>query len=218
MSEPAPSPRDPTGAEADPSGSADPAAPRKVVPPRDGASVPPASIDEAPKVVRRGRRRPAAPATSLSSPLLSGRSLAPQKPPRRRSFLREHRAIVVSILAVVLLVAVIVVGKLMAERAADAATSDRADEITALLDGATPEEFLAFNAGVKTPGSLAVRVRDEPGFVNVKAVADLSFIRFQPTGWWAGFTERCIVAAVRPDGVTVTVPKTACIRVPVPER
>lgn len=234
MSDPAPPRSDPSSAEqvepvegiegvervegSAPAEPVDVRGPRMVVPPRDGATVPPASVEAAPKVVRRGRRRPATSTTSLSSPLLSGRSLAPQTPRRRWSFIREHRAIVVSVLALVLIVATIVLGKVMAEGAADSATEARADEITTLLDGATPEEFLAFNAGVKTPGSLAVRVRDEPGFVNVKAVADLSFIRFQPTGWWAGFTERCIVAAVRPDGVTVTVPKTACIRVPVPER
>ena len=68
-------------------------------------------------------------------------------------------------------------------------------------------------AGGRRDGSRAQRVRDEPGFVNGTAVADESYIRFQPGGWWAGFTERCIVAVVRADGVTVTVPKTACIRV-----
>ena len=41
-------------------------------------------------------------------------------------------------------------------------------------------------------------------------------IRFQPEGWWSGFTERCIVARVRPDGVTVAVPKSACVRVEAP--
>lgn len=136
--------------------------------------------------------------------------------PKRFAVLREHRAITIAALVVLLVVLVIAIGKYSAERAADSATSGRAEQIAQLLDGATPEEFLAFNAGVQRAGSLAAQIRDQDGFVNVKAVADLSFIRIQPTGWWAGFTERCIVVAVRPEGVTVTVPKTACIRVAVP--
>ena len=130
--------------------------------------------------------------------------------------LREHRAIVVSVLVVLLILVVIGIGKFAAESAADSATQAQAAKIETLLQGASPDDFLAFNAGVKRPGSLAVKVRDEPGFVNVKAVADLSFIRFQPSGWWAGFTERCIVAEVRLDGARVTIPKTACVRVAVP--
>ncbi len=130
--------------------------------------------------------------------------------------LREHRAIVVSVLVVLLILVVIGVGKFAAESAADSATQAQAAKIETLLQGASPDDFLAFNAGVKRPGSLAVKVRDEPGFVNVKAVADLSFIRFQPSGWWAGFTERCIVAELRLDGARVTIPKTACVRVAVP--
>jgi len=189
---------------------------RVVAPPRGGARVPPAPPDPTQKVVRRRRGRDVPDGPSLSSPLLSGRSLAPQKKASHRDTLRERRSIVLVVVLLVAVAAVIGIGKLVAERAADGATSERAEQIEQLLDGATPDEFLAFNAGVKTPGSLAARVRDEDGFVNVKAIADLSFIRFQPSGWWAGFTERCIVARVRPDGVEVTVPKTACIRVEVP--
>jgi hypothetical protein len=189
---------------------------RVVAPPRGGASVPPAPPDATQKVVRRRRGRDVVDGPSLSSPLLSGRSLAPQKKVSRWEFAREHRSIVAVVGFLVLVALVIGLGKLVAERTADTATADRAAQIEQLLDGATPDEFLAFNAGVKTRGSLAEQVRDEPGFVNVKAVADLSFIRFQPSGWWAGFTERCIVAEVRPDGVRVTVPKTACIRVEEP--
>jgi len=142
--------------------------------------------------------------------------LEPTVKPERFAVLREHRAITTSALVVVLLVLIGAIGKYSAERAADSATSDRAEQIAQLLDGATPEEFLAFNAGVQRSGSLAEQIRNQDGFVNVKAVADLSFIRIQPTGWWAGFTERCIVVVVRPDGVTVTVPKTTCLRVAVP--
>lgn len=130
--------------------------------------------------------------------------------------LREHRAVLVSVLVVLLVVIVIGIGKFAAERAADRDTQAQVARIETLLQGASPDDFLAFNAGVKRPGSLAVKVRDEPGFVNVKAVADLSFIRFQPSGWWAGFTERCIVAELRLDGARVTIPKTACVRVAVP--
>ena len=130
--------------------------------------------------------------------------------------LREHRAILVSVLVVLLIVVVIGIGKFAAERAADRDTQAQVARIETLLQGASPDDFLAFNAGVKRPGSLAVKVRDEPGFVNVKAVADLSFIRFQPSGWWAGFTERGIVAELRLDGARVTIPKTACVRVAVP--
>ncbi len=174
------------------------------------------SDPEVPRVVRppkgpAGRDQP-----SLSPPLLSGRSLEPVVQAPRFQGLREHRAILVSVLVVLLILVVIGIGKFAAERAADRDTQAQAARIETLLQGASPDDFLAFNAGVKRPGSLAVKVRDEPGFVNVKAVADLSFIRFQPSGWWAGFTERCIVAELRLDGARVTIPKTACVRVAVP--
>lgn len=115
-----------------------------------------------------------------------------------------------------LVVALAVAGKLLADRAATSATDVRAREIRELLAGATPEDFLAFNAGVKVDGSVAQEVRDQPDFVNVRARAEESFIRFQPEGWWSGFTERCVVAKVRADGVTVVVPKSACVRVSAP--
>jgi hypothetical protein len=165
-----------------------------------------------------GRRsRDDAGSSSLRPELLSGRSLAPP-PRRRREVVREHRGKLVVALLGVLLVVAGVTGKIVAERSADRATAERADQLAELFDGATPEEFLAFNAGVRTPGSLAARVRDEDGFVSVDATADRSFIRFQPSGWWAGFTERCLVVVVHADAVSVTVPKTACIRVAAPTR
>lgn len=123
---------------------------------------------------------------------------------------------VVAASLVILLVVGVVAAKLLADRAAASATEKRAEEVEELLQGATPEDFLAFNAGVREEGSVAQRVRDEPDFVNVRATADLSFIRFQPEGWWSGFTERCVVAEVGPDGVTVEVPKAACVRVEAP--
>jgi len=185
-----------------------PASPGEPVPPADpGPVVPP--------VVRR-RTTAAEDRPSLQPPLLSGRSLEPPRKPSKRSILRDNRGIVTGVLLVVVVVAVGVGGKFAAERSADAAMEARAAELADLLDGATPEDFLAFGAQVQEDGSLSQRVRDTDGFVNVKARAPLAFIRFQPSGWWAGFTERCLVAYVRPDGATVQTPKTACIRVQEP--
>jgi len=124
--------------------------------------------------------------------------------------------VVIVAVLVVSVVVLAVAGKLLADRAATAATDTRAREIRELLHGATPEDFLAFNAGVEVDGSVAQQVRDQPDFVNVRARAAESFIRFQPEGWWSGFTERCVVAKVRADGVTVVVPKSACVRVTAP--
>jgi len=135
-----------------------------------------------------------------------------------RDYLGDHRGVVVVVALLVVAVLVVVVGKVLAERMADSATETRAEEVRELLAGTTPEDFLAFNAGVKDDGSVAQQVRDQSDFVNVFASADLSFIRFQPNGWWSGFTERCVVAEVRADGVHVEVPKTACVRVEAPDR
>jgi hypothetical protein len=185
-----------------------PATPERVVPPADpGPTVPP--------VVRRRSTR-ADDRPSLQPPLLSGRSLEPPRKPSKLDVVRDNRAIATVVVLVVLAVAVVVGGKFLAERAADAAMSDRSQQMEELLDDATPEDFLAFGASVRTDGSLAQRVRDTDGFVNVRARAELAFIRFQPSGWWSGFTERCLVALVRNDGVTVETPKTACNRVEVP--
>jgi Tfp pilus assembly protein FimT len=120
---------------------------------------------------------------------------------------------------VLLVVAVVVVvaGKVLADRAATEETEARAEEVRELLEGTTPEDFLALNAEQGSPDDVARAVQDQPDFVNVRATADLSFIRFQPDGWWAGFTERCVVAEVRAAGVRVTVPKTACVRVVAPD-
>ncbi len=128
----------------------------------------------------------------------------------------DHPGVLAVAVVAVLLAVGVGVAKVMADRSATSATEDRAAEIGRLLDEATPEDFLAFNAGVQREGSVAQRVRDQPDFVNVRARAAESFIRFQPEGWWSGFTERCIVARVRPDGVTVDVPKSACVRVEAP--
>ncbi len=128
----------------------------------------------------------------------------------------DHRGITIVGALVLVVVILVVVAKLMADSAATSDTEARAEELRALLEGATPDDFLAFNAGVQQDGSVAQQVRDQPDFVNVRATADLSFIRFQPEGWWSGFTERCIVAQVRAGGVDVSVPKSACVRVEAP--
>ncbi len=178
-----------------------PSAPDAVVPPADPSPTVP------PVVRRRSTKADARP--SLQPPLLSGRSLAPPRKASRLDVVRDNKAIVTVVLVVLLGVLVVLGGKFLAERAADAAMQDRAEQLLDLLDDATPE--------VQTDGSLAQRVRDTDGFVNVKARAELAFIRFQPSGWWSGFTERCLVAYVRADGTVVETPKTACNRVRVPE-
>lgn len=114
----------------------------------------------------------------------------------------------------VLLVAAGAVGlKVYADRSAAEQVEDRVEEIEEMLVGSTPEDFLAFNSGRKVEGSVAAQVADQPDFVSVDARAAQAVIRFQPKGWWAGFTERCIVAVVRSDGPVVEAPKTACVRV-----
>ena len=130
--------------------------------------------------------------------------------------LSEHRGLVIAAVVLVLLVIGVLGAKKVADRSATSDTRARADQIAKVLDGATTKDFLAFNAGVRTPGSIAQKTRDQPDFVNVKATADLSFIRFQPDGWWSGFTERCIVARVTSTGVHISIPKTACVRIDVP--
>ncbi len=166
--------------------------------------------------VRRRRSDVTDPRPSLAPPLLSGRSLQAPKRQGRFAWFREHPRTVVAVLLAVLALVGILGGRLLAVSAADAAMDRRAAEMSDLLADATPEDFLAFDAGVQVDGSLAQRVRDTDGFVNLRARAELVFIKFQPSGWWAGFTERCLVAAVRSDGTTVEVPETACIRVTAP--
>ena len=165
---------------------------------------------------RKGRGASAAAGSSLRPELLSGRSLAPP-PKSRREQLREHRGKIAVGGVVLLLLLAVLAGKLLAESAADSEATERADALRELLSDATPEDFLAFGAGVRQEGSLAQRIRDTDGFQNVQANAERAFIRIQPSGWWAGFTERCLVVVVHADGVTVDVPKKNCVRVPVPD-
>lgn len=161
-------------------------------------------------------RRSAPKKPTLVSPVLSGRSLEPDRKPSRWQFLGEHRVMVLAVAAALVILVALGVTKWVAESAADSVTGERAAEIRKILDGSTPREFLAFNAGVKTPGSLAEQIRNQDGFVNIKAVAESATIRFQPEGWWSGFTERCIVAVVEESKILVSVPKVACVRVELP--
>lgn len=154
-------------------------------------------------------------APSLISPLLSGRSLEPLQTAARPSWVREHLRLVIVVVTIIAVVAGVVVAKVVAEGAADRDTAARAAAIGSMLEGSTPDDFLAFNVGVKRVDSLARAVRDEPGFVNVRAGATRATIRFQPSGWWSGFTERCIVVEVTDSGPLVSVPKVSCVRVPV---
>ncbi len=132
---------------------------------------------------------------------------------KKRGNRRVSTALVVSVVAVLLLVGAAVGAKLYADSSAESQVDSRADEIGDVLDGATPRDFLAFNSGRSVPGSVAKEVADAEDFVSVDARADRAMIRFQPKGWWAGFTERCIVAVVDGQGVEVLTPKTACVRV-----
>lgn len=164
--------------------------------------------------VRRRRSLVKEPKPSLTSPLLSGRSL--QAPPASKSWFRRNLRLLAVGAAVLVLVGAAVGIKAFAEVRADAVMGERRDALATLLDGAEPADLMAFDAGVRTRGSVAQRVRDTPGFRNVRATADLAFIRFQPTGWWAGFTERCLVVLIRADGVSFEQPKTSCVRVQPP--
>ncbi len=112
----------------------------------------------------------------------------------------------------VVLVAAGVAAKVLADDAAESQVDDRAAEVETVLDGSTPRDFLAFNSGRSVPDSVAKEVADAEDFVSVDARADRAVIRFQPKGWWAGFTERCIVAVVTDDGTAIHTPKTACVR------
>lgn len=193
--------------------------------PADEVAVDEVEADEAPAdevaepvtPVRRRRSLQAEPKPSLQPTLLSGRSLEAPRATSRLSVLRDNRGITIAVLVVVVLVAAVLGGKWFAERSADTAMQQQADELLVMLEDATPEDFLAFGASVQEDGSLAQRVRDTDGFVNVRARAELAFIRFQPTGWWSGFTERCLVVYVRQDGTTVETPKMPCNRVQVPQ-
>jgi hypothetical protein len=116
-------------------------------------------------------------------------------------------------MVVVVVLAVALAGmKLLADRAAQSQVDARSAEIEALLAGAGPHDFLAFNSGSRTAAPVARATARQPDFVSVNARAEHAVIRFQPEGWWAGFTERCVVAVVSDSGVKVVGTKTACVR------
>ena len=133
---------------------------------------------------------------------------------RSRRRRRSARATLIVVVVVVLVVVGGLVGaKLHADSTAEEQVDDRVAELEEILAGAGPRDFLAFNSGRSVSGSVAQQVADAEDFVSVDARADRAMIRFQPKGWWAGFTERCIVALVTDDGVRFLEPKTACVRV-----
>lgn len=190
--------------------------PSSVRPPGSGSPVPPADPDPIVAPVRRRRSSKADAGTSLRPELLSGRSLQAPRRNSRWQLIRENLVVVSVVAVIVAALLLVTLGKLLAEGAADRAVESRVDQIESLLGDAEPEDLMAFGASVDTDGSLAQRVRDTDGFVNVKAGADLAFVRFQPSGWWSGFTERCVVVLVRPDAVTIETPAIACNRVRAP--
>lgn len=157
------------------------------------------------------------PTPSLRPELLSGRSLRPPSRPGWRGRLRERRGVVIVVVAALVLVGLVIGLRAGAEASANRAMERRVAELDALLGAAEPRDFLAFGESVQQPGSLAEAVRDDEDFVNLRATAGLTFIRFQPSGWWSGFTERCLVALVRDEGVTIEVPRTNCVRVSQPD-
>ena len=120
---------------------------------------------------RKGRRATAPTGSSLRPELLSGRSLAPP-PKSRRERMREHRGKIAIGAVVVLVLLAVLAGKLLAESAADDDAAARADALRELLADSTPEDFLAFGAGVQQEGSLAQQIRDTDGFQNVQANAE----------------------------------------------
>jgi hypothetical protein len=125
---------------------------------------------------------------------------------------RFSPTLVATVVVTLLLVVAGVAAKLLADSSAQSQVDDRAAEVADLLEGASPRDFLAFNSGRSVPDSVAKEVADADDFVNVVARADSAVIRFQPKGWWAGFTERCVVAVVTEGDTTVLTPKTACVR------
>ncbi len=139
--------------------------------------------------------------------------MAARRGPSRRGAGLLPRGVVVGAVVVVLVVAAVIAAKVVAGRAAARETDERVGEVEAMLTGSAPEDFLAFNAGRQVEGSVAREVAGQDDFVSVDARAERAVIRFQPEGWWQGFTERCVVAVIRPDRVEVSAPKTACVRI-----
>ncbi|MCP4434052.1 MAG: hypothetical protein GY812_00940 [Actinomycetia bacterium] len=120
---------------------------------------------------------------------------------------------IIIVLLLVLVVAGAVGAKMYADSSATEQVDERVTELEEMFAGATQEDFLAFNSGRSVPGSVAQQSADAEDFVSVDARAGRAVVRFQPKGWWAGFTERCIVVLVSDAGAEFLTPKTACVRV-----
>ena len=131
-------------------------------------------------------------------------------------FAADRPGVTVTVLVVVGLLLAAGVGKLLADRRADAVAAERAEEGAGLLEGTRPAEYLTLNAGTGDPGVAPGRLDGATDLESVVAGSRLAFLRFQPDGWWSAFAERCVVAEVRSDDVVVRVEKLACARVPAP--
>ena len=131
-------------------------------------------------------------------------------------FAADRPGVTVTALVVVGLLLAAGIGKLLADRRADAVAAERAEEVAGLLAGTRPAEFLTYNAGTGAPDDAPGRLADAADLESVVAGSRLAFLRFQPDGWWSAFAERCVVAEVRADEVVVRVEKLACARVPPP--
>jgi hypothetical protein len=131
-------------------------------------------------------------------------------------FAADRPGVTVTVLVVVGLLLAAGIGKLLADRQADAVADERAEEVAELLDGTRPPEYLTLNAGTGDPGVAPGRLDGATDLESVVAGSRLAFLRFQPDGWWSAFAERCVVAEVRADEVVVRVEKLACARVPAP--
>ena len=131
--------------------------------------VPPAEPVPHADPVRRRRLSRTDDRPTLQPELLSGRSLEAPRSSSRWDVLRRNRVAVVVVGLVLVVVVVAVGGKYAAERAADAAMEQRADELSELLATRPRRTSWRSMPGSRSTGSLAQRVRDTDGFVNLRA-------------------------------------------------
>lgn len=132
---------------------------------------------------------------------------------RSRNLPSVPRGVIVTVVVAAVVLVGLIVTKKVADGAATTAHEERVAELTEILEGAGPRDFLAFNSGRRVEGSIAARVAAMENFVSVDARSARAVIRVEPRGWWQGFTERCVVAVVSDDGVSFDTPSTACVRV-----
>lgn len=123
------------------------------------------------------------------------------------------KGVVIAVVLVVVIGAGFFVVRRTADSAASAQVEERSAEVVEMMGQSTPEDYLAFNAGSQDLDSVAHAVANEDDFVSVDARSQRAVVRFQPEGWWQGFTERCIVAVVHEAELVLETPKTACIRI-----